>query len=79
MKVSMFRAEIKIFGWKNRTYSNDIWMAQSKEQSNLRSELLLKQNSQVLILLRLTHQLNCNIHVLVDASVDPAMPARGKF
>ncbi|KAG2402315.1 LanC-like protein [Vigna angularis] len=33
----------------------------------------------ILILLQLTHQLNCNVHVLVDVSIDPAMHPKSKL
>jgi len=41
MKVGMFHAERERKGWRKRTHGDDIWMAQSKEQINLGSELLL--------------------------------------
>lgn len=64
---------------KVRTHSNDIWVAQTKQQSNLRSKLLLKKSSQVLIFFGLTHQLNSHILLLVDASVDSTVPSRSKL
>ena len=41
--------------------------------------MLLKKSSQILILLRLTDELNCDIFLLVNPSVDSAVSARGKF
>lgn len=54
-------------------------MAQAEQESDLRDEMALKLSSQGLVLLGLANELDGDISLLVNASIDPAMPTGGEF
>lgn len=69
----------KYFLKKEGTHSDDVGMVQPEKQGNLRGELLLQQNSQILVLLGLTSNLNSDISLLINSSVNPTVPPRCKL
>lgn len=79
IKVCKYWATMKSSITGHRAYSDDIRMPQAKQQSNLRSKLLLKQISQALVFLGLAYELNRHIPLLVYPSINPTVPARSEF
>lgn len=69
----------KAWNSENRAHRDYVRMLEPKQQSNLRSELLLQRSSQVRVLLRLTYKLNCHISLLVHPTINATVPPRCKF